>query len=64
MRLACNEILKNEADNFKVVNVHHKANKRYKFVIENCIFENSKTGYGVNIDDSSFHIKNSSFKAN
>ena len=46
------------------MNVHHKANKRYKFVIENCIFENSKAGYGVSIDDSSFLLKNSICKAN
>ena len=34
------------------------------FVIENCIFEHSKAGYGVSIHDSSFHFKNSIFKAN
>ena len=31
-----NEFLRNEGDNLKMMNVHHKSNKRYQFKIENC----------------------------
>lgn len=46
LNMVSNEILKNEGDNLRINNVHHKANEKFGVRVENCLMEGSKSGYG------------------
>lgn len=59
-----NEFSKNEGDNLKMVHVHHKVNRSHEFRVENCQIEYSKGGFGANLYDTSFVIKNCIIKCN
>ena len=59
-----NEVSKNESDNIKISHVHHKASKRNSFRLENCQIEYSKGGFGANLFDTTFTIKNCIVKGN
>lgn len=64
MLLYGNEFSKNEGDNLKISHFHHKSNKRNRFRLENCQIEYSKGGFGANLFDTSFTIKNCIVKGN
>ena len=64
IKITANEFQKNEGDNLKITSVHHKANKRYVFRLDQCQLEQSKGGFGVNVFDSSFVLKNCIIKGN
>ena len=59
-----NEICKNEGDNLKVAHVHHKGNGRAAFRAELCQLEYAKGGFGANLFDTSFVMKNCFVKGN